>query len=337
VTGKAAVEAQHQIVSVTTRPAERPRLRFYHGRSVSIAAVSITQLLDHVKEEGQMKKVWLVTGSASGLGRYVVEAALAAGHQVVASSRRPEDLAELVAEHGQNLRPVKHDVVNEAEARTAVEIAVKEFGRLDVVVNNAGYSKFAPFEQIEDADFKGIIDTCFYGVVYTTRAALPVMRGQRSGIIFQVSSIGGRITRPGNSPYHAAKWAVSGFSEALAQETASFGIQICALEPGGIRTNWGKRAASEIPSVLPDYEKSVGETLRRLDSYWGQENSDPKLIAQVIVELSNEKSLPAHLLLGSDAVANLERVDEQRRQAASNWRKVSTSVDYHSEDVPEAV
>ncbi len=284
-----------------------------------------------------MKKVWLVTGSASGLGLCVVEAALAAGHQVVASARRPEELAELAAHHRQSLRAVKHDVVNEAEARAAVKTAVEQFGRLDVVMNNAGYSKFAPFEQLSHADFRDIVDTCFYGVVYTTRAALPVMRRQKNGIIFQVSSIGGRITRAGNSPYHAAKWAVSGFSEALAQETASFGVQICALEPGGIRTNWGKRAASEIPPILPDYEESVGKTLRRLDDYWGQENSDPKLIAKVIVELANEKSLPPHLLLGSDAVTNLHRTDEERRKDVSKWHKVSASVDYGSENVANAV
>jgi NAD(P)-dependent dehydrogenase (short-subunit alcohol dehydrogenase family) len=280
------------------------------------------------KKEDEMNKVWLITGSASGLGRYIVEAALSAGHQVVASARRPEELSDLIEQNHQSLCAVKHDVVNEEEARNAVETAVKQFGRLDVVVNNAGYSKFAAFEQMPHADFRSIIDTCFYGVVNTTRAALPVMRRQKSGIIFQVSSVGGRITRPGNSPYHAAKWAVSGFSEALAQETAAFGVQICALEPGGIRTNWGKRAALEIPSILSDYEASVGNTLRRLDSYWGKENSDPKRIAQVIVELSNEKSLPLHLLLGSDAIVNLERVDEERRQAASQWRSVSASVDY---------
>jgi NAD(P)-dependent dehydrogenase (short-subunit alcohol dehydrogenase family) len=187
-----------------------------------------------------MKKVWLVTGSAHGLGRDVVEAALTAGNQVVAICRRPEELAEVVARYGENVRAVKHDVVNEAEAQAAVDIAVRDFGRLDVLVNNAGYSRFAPFEQMEDREFKGIIETCFYGVVYTTRAALPIMRQQKSGIIFQVSSVGGRITRPGNSAYHAAKWAVSGFSEALAQETAAFGVQVCTLEPGGIRTNWGK-------------------------------------------------------------------------------------------------
>jgi NAD(P)-dependent dehydrogenase (short-subunit alcohol dehydrogenase family) len=237
-------------------------------------------------------------------------------------------LETLAEEYGSRLRTAKHDVVNEREARLAVEIAVTRFGRLDVVVNNAGYSRFGPFEQIEPADFKGIIDTCFYGVVHTTRAALPIMRAQKSGIIFQVSSVGGRIARAGNAPYHAAKWAVSGFSEALAQETKPFGVQICALEPGGIRTNWGRRAASEVPSVLPDYKRSVGETLRRLENYWGQENSDPKLIGQLIVELSDLKELPPHLLLGSDAVANLERADEQRQQAVAKWRKVSSSVDY---------
>jgi len=273
-------------------------------------------------------KVWLITGSASGLGRHIVEAALAAGEQVVASARRPEELADLDARRGQNLRAVKHDVVSEEDARAAVKTAVEQFGRLDVVVNNAGYSKFAPFEQMDPAEFRGIIDTCFYGVVYTTRAALPIMRQQKSGVIFQVSSVGGRITRPGNSAYHAAKWAVSGFSEALAQETQPFGVQICALEPGGIRTNWGKRAAAKVPSLLAEYEGSVGETFRRLDSYWGQENSDPGLLARLIVELSSEKSLPAHLLVGSDALANLERVDEQRRLAAAKWKRVSASVDY---------
>jgi NAD(P)-dependent dehydrogenase (short-subunit alcohol dehydrogenase family) len=280
-----------------------------------------------------MQKVWLVTGGSSGLGRCVVEAALSAGHQVVASCRRPEELTPLAEHYREILRVAKHDVVNEQEARAAVETAIEQFGRLDVLVNNAGFSKFGPFEQMNEADFEGIVDTCFYGVVYTTRAALPVMRVYKSGIIFQVSSVGGRITRPGNSAYHAAKWAVSGFSEAVAQETAAFGVQICALEPGGIRTNWGKRAAAESGCLLPDYEESVGATLRRLDDYWGRENSDPRRIARVIVELTNEKFLPPPLLLGSDALANFERIDEQRRHLAAQWRSVSVSVDHDSEKI----
>jgi NAD(P)-dependent dehydrogenase (short-subunit alcohol dehydrogenase family) len=161
-------------------------------------------------------RVWLVTGSANGLGRQIVEAALAAGHQVVASARRPEELEQLVRQNDGRLSAVRHDVANEAEAGAAVEVAITKYGRLDVLVNNAGYSRFAPFEQMASQEFKDIIDTCFYGVIYTTRAALPIMRAQKGGVIFQVSSVGGRITRPGNSAYHAAKWAVSGFSEALA-------------------------------------------------------------------------------------------------------------------------
>ncbi len=216
-------------------------------------------------------KIWLITGSASGLGRHIVEAALAAGDQVVASARRPEDLNELVAQHRNSLRAVKQDVANEPEAAAAVKTAVEQFGRLDVVVNNAGYGKFAPFEQIKPEEFKRIIDACFYGVIYTTRAALPVMRAQKSGIIFQVSSVGGRITRAGNSPYHAAKWAVSGFSEALAQETKSFGVQICTLEPGGIRTNWEsgqpppylRSSRNTNPALAKPYAASTATGVRR--------------------------------------------------------------------------
>ena len=132
------------------------------------------------------------------------------------------------------------------------------FGRLDVLVNNAGYGQIAPFEQMSAEDFQAVVDTCFYGVVYTTRAAVPVMRKQKSGHIFQVSSIGGRLGIPGNTPYHAAKWAVGGFSDSLAMEVAPFGVKVCTLEPGGIRTNWARRAGENIPELLPDYEASVG-------------------------------------------------------------------------------
>lgn len=275
-----------------------------------------------------MSKVWLITGSGSGLGRDIAKAALNAGNRVVATARTPEQLQDLASQYGNNVYVVRQDVTQEQDANGAVEAAVRVFGGLDVVVNNAGYSQFGAFEQISDAEFKGIFDTCFYGVVYTTRAALPIMRRQRSGIIFQISSVGGRVTRPGNAPYHAAKWAVSGFSESLAQETAPSGVQVCALEPGGIRTNWGKRASAHLTDVLEGYEESVGKTLKRLSDYWGQENSDPKLIADVIVKLADEKNLPSHLLLGSDAVNYVKQVDAERSATAETWRDVSVSVDF---------
>jgi len=171
-----------------------------------------------------MAKVWLITGSGNGLGRDIAEAALAAGDNVVAAARRTEELDALVQQYGERVKSVTLDVRDEAAAKAAVQAAIDTFGRLDVLVNNAGYGQFAPFEQMNEEDFKGIIDTCFWGVVYTTRAAVPVMRKQKGGHIFQVSSIGGRLAMPGNTPYHAAKWAVGGFSDSLASEVASFGV-----------------------------------------------------------------------------------------------------------------
>ena len=140
------------------------------------------------------------------------------------------------------MRTVSLDVVNEAAAHAAVRTAVEAFGRLDVVVNNAGYGDIAPFEQLSSERFKAVVDTNFYGVVNVCRAAIPIMRKQKSGCILQISSVGARLARPGNTPYHAAKWAVGGFTESLAQEVAPFGVKVCALEPGGMRTNWGVRA-----------------------------------------------------------------------------------------------
>src|SRR5258708_38958616 len=204
------------------------------------------------KDQKMTQKVWLITGSGSGLGRDIAEAELAAGDNVIAGARRTEELAPLVAQYGERVKPVTLEVRDEAAAKAAVKLAVDTFGRLDVLVNNAGYGQFAPFEQMSGEDFQAVVDTCFYGVVYTTRAAAPVMRKRRSGHIFQVSSVGGRLAVPGNTPYHAAKWAVGGFSDSLAMEVAPFGVKICTLEPGGIRTNWARRASENMPDLLPD-------------------------------------------------------------------------------------
>src|SRR4029077_7984874 len=208
-----------------------------------------------------MSKVWLVTGSASGLGRNIAEAVLASGARLVATARDPQRLDDLVKKYGDRIRTASLDVADEEAAKAAVQGAVEAFGGLDIVVNNAGYGDIAPFEQLSPERFKALVDTNFYGVVYATRAALPIMRKQRSGCILQISSVGGRMALPGSAGYHAAKWAVGGFTEALAQEVAPFGIKVCALEPGGMRTNWGTRANSAIPDLLPDYEPSVGAAI----------------------------------------------------------------------------
>ena len=272
-----------------------------------------------------MAKTWLITGSGNGLGRDIAEAALAAGDNVVAGARRTEELAPLVAQYGERVKPVTLEVRDEAAAKSAVQLAVESFGRLDVLVNNARYGQIAPFEQMSAEDFQAVVDTCFYGVVYTTRAAIPVMRGQRSGYIFQVSSVGGRLAVAGNTPYHAAKWAVGGFSDALAMEVAPFGVKICSLEPGGIRTNWARRARQEAPELLPEYEASVGANLKVLQTHEVLSEGDPRKIAAVVVQLANSEEVPVRLILGVDAEKRVQRAEAARASEAEKWRHLTVS------------
>ena len=272
-----------------------------------------------------MAKVWLITGSGNGLGWDIAKAALAAGDCVVAGARRTEELAPLVAQYGEWVKPVRLEVRDEAAAKAAVQLAVDGFGRLDVLVNNAGYGQFAPFEQMSAEDFQAVMDTCFYGVVYTTRAAIPVMRAQKSGYIFQISSVGGRMAIPGNTPYHAAKWAVGGFSDALAMEVAPFGVKVCTLEPGGIRTNWARRARGNPPQLLPEYEVSVGSILKLLTQIEGRQEGDPRKIAEAILKLTARDDVPKRLILGVDAGKRVEAAEAARHAEAEKWRDVTAS------------
>jgi NAD(P)-dependent dehydrogenase (short-subunit alcohol dehydrogenase family) len=272
-----------------------------------------------------MAKVWLITGSGNGLGRDIVEAALAAGDSVVAGARRLEELNPLVKQYGERVKPVKLDVRDEEAAKIAVQTAVDTYGRLDVLVNNAGYGHFAPFEQMTPEEFRDVIETCLFGVVYTTRAALPVMRKQKSGRIFQVSSIGGRLAMPGNSPYHAAKWAVGGFSDSLAAEAAPFGVKVCTLEPGGIRTNWANRAGENSPELMPEYEPSVGAIYKLLAAIRGNTEGDPKKIADVVVKLANTQDVPKRLILGKDAEIRVKNAETARAEEAAKFRDLTLS------------
>jgi NAD(P)-dependent dehydrogenase (short-subunit alcohol dehydrogenase family) len=172
--------------------------------------------------------------------------------------------------------------------------------------------------------------------VYTTRAAVPVMRKQKSGHIFQVSSIGGRLAFPGNTPYHAAKWAVGGFSDALAAEVAPFGVKVCTLEPGGIRTNWARRARQNAPGLLPDYEASVGPILTLLRSIEGRSEGDPQKIADVIVQLANSDDVPLRLILGVDAEKRVAQAEAARASEAQKWRPITLSTVFEdAESIPE--
>ena len=280
-----------------------------------------------------MPKIWLVTGSARGLGRAIAEAALHAGDSVVATARDPARLADLEKQYGGRARSFALDVTDGPAAEAAVDFAIATFGRLDVLVNNAGYGHIIPFEQMSDADFRAQMDTNFYGVVNMVRAALPQMRSRREGHIVNISSVGGRASSPGLSAYQSAKWAVGGLTEVLAKETAAFGVKLIAIEPGGMRTDWGAVASEERTELLADYQPSVGAMLAHLKDYFGNEIGDPRKVAEVIVALTRRLDLPPHLLLGSDALRVYAKAEGERQKALEDWAAVSRSVDVEGIDL----
>ena len=274
-------------------------------------------------------QVWFITGSSRGLGHALVEDLLGAGQRVVASARQPSDLDELAARYGDRLKPVALDVTSPEQAAQAVKVALEAFGRIDVLVNNAGYAHTDSAEDLPLEEFRRQIETNFYGVVYVTRAVLPVMRAQRSGRILQVSSIGGRRGgTPGLSAYQAAKFAVAGFSEALINEVAPLGIQVTIVEPGGFATDWAGSSMKIYPTQA-DYEATVGATNRRLRGNSDAARGVPAKAAKVLRQLAAMERQPRRLLLGSDAylLAKLTLQELAASDEAQRALSVSTDAD----------
>jgi NAD(P)-dependent dehydrogenase (short-subunit alcohol dehydrogenase family) len=280
-----------------------------------------------------MSKVFLVTGSSRGLGRSVAEAVLAAGHQLVATARNPRQLDDLVEQYGDQVRAVALDVADADAAQAAVQTAVDAFGRLDVVVNNAGYADLASVEDITLDAFRAQLDTNLFGVVNVTKATLPIMREQGSGHIIQISSVGGRMASPGLSAYQSAKWAVGGFSEVLAAETAPLGIKVTVLEPGGMRTDWAGSSMT-IPPISEPYDQTVGANARRMEGFAEVSASDPAKVAQVVLTVADLDEPPVRLLIGSDAYTYGRAAWQARVDEDAKWERLSTSTD-HDEATPE--
>jgi NAD(P)-dependent dehydrogenase (short-subunit alcohol dehydrogenase family) len=273
-----------------------------------------------------MSHVILVTGASRGLGRAVAEAALAAGHRVLATARRPESLDGLAAAHPAALRTAALDVTDPAAAERAVRAATEAFGDLDTVVNNAGYADTASVEDMPLEDFRAQIETNLLGVVNVTKAALPVLRARGGGSIVQVSSVGGRVATPGLSAYQAAKWAVGGFSDVLALEVAPLGIKVTTLEPGGMPTDWAG-SSMRIHPVSPPYEATVGRSTEALRGMRGPgpDGSGTAEVARVLLSLLDMPEPPRRLLLGRDAVSHAGAAAAARADADAHWRTLSES------------
>jgi NAD(P)-dependent dehydrogenase (short-subunit alcohol dehydrogenase family) len=263
----------------------------------------------------------------------LASAALDRGDNVVATARRSEQLAALVATYGSRVRTAVLDVTDLSAARAAVMVAVDEFGSLDVVVNNAGYAKSAAIEEMTIEDFRAQIETNFFGVVNVTKAALPVLHEQRRGHFIQFSSIGGRVGgSPGLAAYQSAKFAVEGFSEVLNAEVKPLGIKVTIIEPGGFRTDWGGSSMLTSP-VGGDYDSTVGEMNRYRESTVATWAGDPKRAAQIIVDIVNLDDPPLRLLLGAGAVESAATSSRIRAEEAEQWSAVSRSADFGADRV----
>lgn len=273
-----------------------------------------------------MSKVWFITGCSRGLGLAIAEAALKNGGSVIATARKPEQLADLTERYGHDrVLPVALDVTDNDQVIQAVNTGHEKFGRIDVVINNAGYATTASVEDIDIQNFRAQVDANLFGVVYVSKAVLPILRRQKSGHIFQVSSIGGPVGVPGLSAYQSAKWAVGGFSTALAQEVAPFGVKVTVLEPGGIRTDFAG-ASMEIPPVSEPYQSTVGSFADKLRAYSGNQPSIPSKVADIIIRVLGEKEPPLRLLIGSDAVECAGEAGKAIAISDEAWRELSISV-----------
>lgn len=274
-----------------------------------------------------MSKTWFISGSSRGLGRAIVEAALAAGDRVLASARNPKPLESLLKCFGERLRLASLDVTDEAAAQAAVGLAVQAFGGIDVVVNNAGYGDLGSVEDTSLDSVRQQIEANLIGTIIVTKAAIPVLRRQRRGHIVQVSSVGGRIGAPARAAYSAAKWGIEGFSESLAHEMALIGVNVAIVEPGGFRTGFAQ-AAHGTGEGRPEYDAVVGAAVRMQRDYDGRQPGDPAKAAAVVLKLADMERPPLRIALGSDAVDAIAAIDRLRLEELERWRTLSISTDY---------
>jgi NAD(P)-dependent dehydrogenase (short-subunit alcohol dehydrogenase family) len=274
-----------------------------------------------------MSQVWLITGSSRGLGRAFAEAALAAGHQVAATARKSEDLAELKKAYGDRVLTLSLDVTSEAQTRDAVQTAIRVFGKLDVLVNNAGYGNVSPIEDTTLEEFRAQIETNLFGVIMATKAVLPYFRERGSGHIIQITSIAGRIGPIGRAPYAAAKWGVEGFSETLAKEVGPLGVKVTIVEPGGFRTDFAGTSTT-LTEGRPEYDATVGKTARFQREFNGKQPGDPAKAAAVLLKIASLDEPPLRLVLGSDAFSAAEKNELAKIELGQKWKDLSCSTDF---------
>ena len=270
-------------------------------------------------------RIWFITGASRGFGRAWTRAALKRGDQVAATARDTGTLAGLAAEFGDAILPVTLDVTDRAAGIAAVQRAHAHFGRLDVVVNNAGYGHFGFIEELTEAEVRGQIETNLLGPLWITQAAIPLLRQQGGGHILQISGFVGVIAFPGLGIYNASKRALEGLTESLAQEVAGFGITITLIEPGGFATDWAG-ASMDVQGIPEEYQATVGAVAGLVRG--GAPAGDPDRAAQILVRVAKSTGLPSHLLLGAGAAQMALDYSHEQLDEATAWQAVSASADF---------
>ncbi|MFE0875964.1 oxidoreductase [Streptomyces smyrnaeus] len=270
--------------------------------------------------------VWFVTGASRGFGQEIVREVLARGHQVVATARHPESVAQAFPDVGDALALAPLDVVDEAQARAAVEVALERFGQVDVLVNNAGRGLLGAVEEASDAEVRAVFDANVFGLLAVTRAVLPVMRRQGSGRVFNFSSVGGIAVGQGWGIYGGTKYAVEGISEAMRQELAPLGVQVTIVEPGMFRTNFlDGSSLHTVAAEIEQYRETAGRIREFAESANNRQEGDPVKLAQVIADVAEADHQPVRLQLGADCVARVvSRLDDIRAEL-EQWRPVAES------------
>ncbi|GHG14556.1 MULTISPECIES: SDR family oxidoreductase [Amycolatopsis] len=266
-----------------------------------------------------MSRVWFITGTSRGFGRVWAEAALGRGDQVAATARNTGALADLVDRYGEDVLPIALDVTDKSAVEQAVKTAHAHFGRLDVVVNNAGYGLFAMTEEVTEQQARDQFETNVFGALWVTQAVLPHLREQGSGHIVQVSSIGGLRAFPNLGVYNASKWALEGLGEALAAEVAGFGIKVTLVEPGGYATDWGGSSAVRSEG-LPAYD-GVREAVA---AFWsGSAYGDPQATAPAILRMVDAEEPPLRVFFGAGLLDLMREEYARRIEGWEKWNQVS--------------
>lgn len=268
-------------------------------------------------------KVWLITGSSTGFGRSLTEAVLKKGYRVVATARKPEQLSDLIDQYPQTAKAVRLDVTDLQNIHQVVNAALDGFGRIDVLVNNAGYGTIGAIEEVSNDDIHRQFDTNVFGALNMMRAVLPVMRKQHSGHILNLSSVGGFVSFPASGIYCATKFALEGLSEALSKEVAPLGIKVTIIEPGAFCTDFSGRSLCAPDELIDDYAPISGKVLEWLRELDGKQPGDPDKAAQAMIEAVESDNPPLRLALGEDAVGAIDEKLKSVKVELDAWKEVS--------------